>query len=164
MRTSRKKVFSLLLIIICALIASNYRPIIKAINVYDGTVGLRGCKWDDTPAQVMKTINQSIEFVNDYNGYALYETTSAVTVGAIKRAWITFYFDKQTAKLKMVDYSFDEKDYNTAQTLLKLQYNSSENPVFNPKGSETHLFKSKIYAHITIVPYGEDYRVWDITM
>ena len=163
MRAGMKKAIFLLLIIVCVFVATNYRTIIKTTNIYEGSIGLRGCKWNDTPAQVIKTIKQNIEYAGDVDGYVLYETTTAVKIGAIEKAWITFYFNKQSAELKMIDYSFNEKHYNTAQTLLQLKYNSNKNPILKPRGSETHLFKADIYAHITIVPYGEDYRTWDIT-
>lgn len=156
----RFKYIAIAVVLMCGvLLALNVRTIVGTSGIYEGSMGMRGCRWNDSPAQVIKTINQNL--VCDYmqGGYAVYES-NYVDFGTVK-ANILFYFDRDSAELKMIDYLIPKDDYEAVKTDFKLRYKTTDNPILEPRGCETWLYSSEYFVHVTIVPRGEDYRTAD---
>lgn len=153
---SRKRFKRLIIyVVITIAIISNYRSIIRITGVFDNTISMRGCRWGDSPAEVIKTVGD-VEMYGTGTHYAIGEYYGMVD-GI--RTSIFFFFDPSTAQLRMIDYEFSKSDYDAIREKLNLVDTGNAHTIYTNTGNEMHLYKTDVFAHVTIVPRGEEYRL-----
>ena len=154
---SRKKFKRLIICVVIAIaIILNYRSIIRITGVFDNTISMRGCRWGDSPAEVIKTVGD-VEMYGTGTHYAIGECYGNKVDGI--QASIFFFFDPSTAQLRMIDYEFSKSDYDTIRKKLNLADTGNMHTIYTNTGNEMHLYKTDVFTHVTIVPRGEEYRL-----